>query len=279
MILAMAPVCVAGIKIGIVLLVAWLLYGFSRRGERWLRERWHQDVMATTLFSKVCLIAIGVGTMLLILPILGIPVAGLLAFGGLGGIIVGFAAKDAIANILAGFVLVIDRPFSIREQVYTPDGKLEGWVEAIGWRTTSIRTMDKQLLYVPNHLFSSMVYVNKSRVTHYRIWKTLQIRYQDAKVVPQILESIRAYLKQRPDLDQGEYHFIHLSHLGDSAFSLECRIYVKTSDYRYYYRAMEEILLRMYEIVQECGGSLAYPTQEIHLCDIAQEDARNRKLV
>ena len=96
MILAMAPVCVAGIKIGIVLLVAWLLYGFSRRGERWLRERWHQDVMATTLFSKVCLIAIGVGTMLLILPILGIPVAGLLAFGGLGGIIVGFAAKDAL---------------------------------------------------------------------------------------------------------------------------------------------------------------------------------------
>lgn len=253
------------LQIGIVFAMGWAVYIFSREGERVLLEKWHQDLTTVALFSKVCLLAIIFITILLILPILGIPIGGLLAFGGLGGIVVGFAAKDALSNIFGGIVLAVDRPFKIGEWILTPDGKMEGCVETIGWRITKLRTLDKRVLYVPNNLFSSMIYINRTRITHYRIWKIIALRYEDADKMPAILETIRIYIANRTDLDRNEMNFIHLVDLADSAFNLELRVYVKTADYKKYFQVMEEILLEIYLIVRNEGGELAYPTQTIRM--------------
>lgn len=256
---------IAVLQIGIVFTVAWALYNFSKEGERALLEKWHQDLTTVALFSKICLLTIIFITVLLIFPIFGIPIAGLVAFGGLGGVVVGFAAKDALANIFGGFVLAIDRPFKIGEWILTPDGKMEGCVELIGWRVTKLRTLDKRVLYVPNSLFSSMIYMNRTRITHYRIWKMIGLRYEDVDKMPLILKEIREYLGNRNDLDRGEVNFIHLVDLAESALDLELRVYVKTSDYKKYFQVMEEILLEIYLIIRRAGGELAYPTQTIHV--------------
>ena len=253
------------LQIGIVFAIGWAFYIFSKEGERVLLEKWRQDLTTVALFSKICLLAIIFMTTLLVLPILGIPIGGLLAFGGLGGIAVGFAAKDALSNIFGGIVLAIDRPFKIGEWILTPDGKMEGCVESIGWRVTKLRTLEKRVLYVPNNLFSSMVYMNRTRITHYRIWKIIPLRYEDLDKMSTILDQIRKYIAARTDLDRNEMNFIHLVDLAESAFSLELRVYVKTSDYRKYFQAMEEILLEIYLIVQKAGGELAYPTQTVYL--------------
>jgi MscS family membrane protein len=253
------------LQIGIVFAFAWTLTIFSKEGERVLLEKWHQDLTTVALFSKVCLLGVILASILLILPILGIPIGGLLAFGGLGGIVVGFAAKDALSNIFGGIVLAIDRPFKIGEWILTPDGKMEGCVEAIGWRITKLRTLEKRVLYVPNNLFSSMVYLNRTRITHYRIWKMIGLCYQDVDKMPDILQKIRAYISLRHDLDRSEMNFIHLVDLADSALNLELRVYVKTSDYKKYFQVMEEILLEIYLIIKNAGASLAYPTQTLHI--------------
>lgn len=253
------------IKIGIVFAIAWTFYIFSKEGERVLLERWHQDLTTITLFSKVCLLLIVFVSILLILPILGIPIGGLLAFGGLGGIVVGFAAKDALSNIFGGIILAIDRPFKIGEWIYTTDGKIEGCIESIGWRITKLRTLDKQILYIPNHLFSSITYVNRTRITHYRIWKKFPLRYEDIEKAPLILQEVRKYIMGRTDLDKNEQNFIHLSDLADAGISLELRTYVKTADYKRYFQVMEEVLFAIYEIIHKAGAELAYPTQTVHL--------------
>jgi small-conductance mechanosensitive channel len=80
-----------------------------------------------------------------------------------------------------------------------------------------------------------------------------------------ILKEIREYIANRTDLDRNEMNFIHLVDLAESALNLELRVYVKTSDYKKYFQAMEEILLDIYLMIRKAGGELAYPTQTLYV--------------
>jgi len=77
---------------------------------------------------------------------LGYSISGVLAFGGIGGIAVGFAARDLLANFFGGFMIYMDRPFDVGDWIRSPDQEIEGTVEKIGWRLTTIRTFDKRPL-------------------------------------------------------------------------------------------------------------------------------------
>ena len=100
---------------------------------------------------------------------LGFQVTGLLALGGVGGIAVGFAAKDLLANFFGGLTIYLDRPFSVDEWIRSPDKELEGTVEYISWRPTRIRGFNRNPIYVPNSVFTTIVLENPSRMTHRRI--------------------------------------------------------------------------------------------------------------
>ena len=94
---------------------------------------------------------------IMILQSLGVSVSGLLAFGGVGGIAVGFAARDLLANFLGGLSIFLDRPFAVGTG-FDRRIEIEGTVEDVGWRVTRIRTFDQRLLYVPNSVFSTVAY-------------------------------------------------------------------------------------------------------------------------
>ena len=119
----------------------------------------------------------------MILQSLGVSVSGLLAFGGIGGIAVGFAARDLLANFLGGLSIYLDRPFTVGDWIRSPDREIEGTVEEIGWRMTRIRTFDQRPLYVPNSIFASVALENPSRMNNRRIYETLGIRYEDAACI------------------------------------------------------------------------------------------------
>ena len=104
----------------------------------------------------------------------------MLTFGGVGGLIVGLAAKDLLSNFFGGMMIYFDRPFKVGDWIRSPDRQIEGTVERIGWRMTIIRTFDKRPLYVPNSVFSSIVVENPSRMLNRRINETFGLRYQDA---------------------------------------------------------------------------------------------------
>jgi len=94
---------------------------------------------------------------LVILQNLGFSISGVLAFGGVGGIAVGFAAKDLLANFFGGLTVYMDRPFVVGDWVRSPDKNIEGTVEHIGWRLTryvlltSARCMCPTPLSAPFH--------------------------------------------------------------------------------------------------------------------------------
>ncbi len=110
-------------------------------------------------FSKL---AVGVGLVfggLYLLSILGVDVGPLLAGGAVGGIVLGLALQDTLANVFAGLFMNIDRPVKIGDLIKLETGD-EGFVEEIGWRYTKIRLWSNNLVIVPNLRLSQSVLTN-----------------------------------------------------------------------------------------------------------------------
>jgi len=150
---------------------AYLLCGESPEGG--------PDKGTVDAVSKLIRVSVLIMASLVLLQTLGYSIAGLLAFGGIGGIIVGLAAKDMIANFFGGLGIILDRPFTKGDWIYSTNGEVEGTVEHIGWRHTRVRTFDKRPIYVPNLLFTGRSVVNASRMRHRRIKTVIGIRYED----------------------------------------------------------------------------------------------------
>ena len=76
--------------------------------------------------GKLLRTAIVITSALVILQTLGFSISGVLAFGGIGGIAVGFAAKDMLSNFFGGLMIYLDKPFKRGEWIRSPDRELEG---------------------------------------------------------------------------------------------------------------------------------------------------------
>lgn len=201
---------------------------------------------------------------LIALSAFGVNVTGLLAFGGAGGLIVGLAAKDMVSNLFGGLSIYLDRPFAEGDWIRSPDKDIEGVVEHIGWRRTIIRRFNKNPLYVPNGIFTTIVVENPSRMSHRRIYEMFGVRYLDLEKVPQITEQIRAMLRQDPDIDQSQTIIVNFNRFADS--SLECFIYcfTRTTVWTEYHQVKERILMRIAEIVHAHGADMAFPSQSVY---------------
>jgi small-conductance mechanosensitive channel len=102
-------------------------------------------------FSGVIILAVAI---LLALDVLGINVVPFVAGAGVAGIAIGFAAKDTLSNLIAGILLIIDRPFEVgdRIEVWSAPQNSATWGDVIdiGLRATKIRTTDNIVIIIPN---------------------------------------------------------------------------------------------------------------------------------
>ena len=198
---------------------------------------------------------------------LGFQVTGLLALGGVGGIAVGFAAKDLLANFFGGLTIYLDRPFSVDEWIRSPDKELEGTVEYISWRHTRIRGFNRNPIYVPNSVFTTIVLENPSRMTHRRIRETIGLRYDDFALVAPIVAVIKAMLIAHPDIDSPTTLIVHFNQYGASSLDLLVYTFTKTIVWIEYHAVKQDVLLRIGEIIARHGAEFAFPTQTLHLHD------------
>ena len=195
------------IRVGIVAAIAWFGLRFVASAETVLLRLQRQqnsiepiggklarDETSLAAISKLLRACIFITAALLVLQQLGVSISGLLAFGGVGGLVLGFAAQQLLANFFGGLMLYLERPFKVGDWVRSPEKDIEGTIEDIGWRLTRIRTFDQRPIYVPNSIFNSITVENASRMLNRRIHLTLGIRYQDFQLLPRILADIRALL-------------------------------------------------------------------------------------
>jgi small-conductance mechanosensitive channel len=101
------------------------------------------------LASKLGKVFIVLVAVIAVLQRFNVNVASLVVSLGVGSLAVGLAAQDTLANMFAGFTLMLDRPFKVGDRIQLASGEV-GDVERIGMRATRIRTLDETILVVPN---------------------------------------------------------------------------------------------------------------------------------
>jgi len=196
---------------------------------------------------------------------LGFQITGLLALGGVGGIAVGFAAKDILANFFGGLTIYLDRPFGVGDWIRSPDKSIEGTVEYISWRHTRIRAFNKNPIYVPNSVFTTIVVENPSRMSHRRIKETIGLRYDDFKVVEPIVADIKALLQQHPGIDQTQTLIVNFNQFGASSLDLLIYTFTRTIVWVEYHKVKQDVLIKIGEIIARHGAEIAFPTQTLHV--------------
>lgn len=253
------------------LVIATLTWALIRFVDRVQRRMMHDpktddlDLTTVDAIGRLIRITVLITSGLIILQTLGFSVSGVLAFGGLGGIAVGFAAKDLLSNFFGGLMIFLDRPFGVGDWIRSPDRDIEGTVESLGWRLTTIRTFDKRPLYVPNATFLSIAVENPSRMSHRRIYETIGVRYDDADQVQVVVERVKKMLEQHPDIDSSQTLMVNFNQFGPSSLDFFIYCFTNTTVWTEYHMVKEDVLLKTYDLITELGAQVAFPTQTLHL--------------
>ena len=235
------------LRFGFIWLLVWTLTGSIRQVENVLLapERMNRpmDVTTITAVSKLVRVAIFITAILIVMQSLGYSISGVLAFGGIGGIAVGFAAKDLLANFFGGVIVHLDRPFRVGDWIRSPDRQIEGTVEEIGWRMTTIRTFDKRPLYVPNSVFTTVAVENPSRMFNRRIYETIGVRYADVDAMTRIVEDIRSMLESHSEIDQNQTLIVNFVSFSESSLDIMVYTFTKTTDWVDFHGIKQNVLL------------------------------------
>ena len=256
--------------VGVVVLFAWFLIRLIGEGEEALIAKGQaedQGYDRTTLdvVAKLLRLAVTIIATLVILQTLGVSVAGVLAFGGIGGLALGFAAKDLLANFFGGLMIYLDQPFAVGDWIRSPDREIEGDVEQIGWRQTRIRTFDKRLLYIPNATFTTISVENPSRMSNRRIYETIGIRYDDADKMEPIVHAVEHMLRAHPEIDTAQTLMVNFTTFAPSSLDFFVYTFTKTTDWADYHKVKQDVLLKILEIIASHGAQTAFPTSTIHM--------------
>jgi len=258
---------------GVIVVIAWFLLRLINNAQaNFIQHRKELgeeiDHTTTEAISKLLRVSVIITGILVGLQTLGFSVSGVLAFGGIGGIAVGFAAKDLLSNFFGGLMIYLDRPFAVGDWIRSPDREIEGTVEHIGWRQTRIRTFEARPLYVPNSVFANIAVENPSRMVNRRIKEHVGIRYDDVGEMESITAEIKQMLQQHPEIDNDRVIIVSFDAFAPSSIDFLVYSYTKTTDWVRYHEIKHDVLLKISDIIAKHGAEIAFPTSTLHLPDV-----------
>ncbi len=250
--------------------VAWLLWDFvtvwTRRMRRRITSPEERGTLSLTLLlHRMLKVGIVTTALLSILYLAGVNLSAALAGLGIGGIAVALAAQKTIENLFGGISILTDRVMRVGD--FCRVGETVGTVEDIGLRSTRIRTVERGLISVPNGSLSTANVENLSARDKMRVFCKVGLRYETSRAqLERVLVEVGAMLLKHPRVEASTA-WIRLAKLADSALELEMQAYVLTRDYDDFTAVRENLLLRILDIVDECGTSLAFPSQTVYLSE------------
>jgi MscS family membrane protein len=222
------------------------------------------DAHTAEAISKLLRLTVIITSGLIILQTLGFSISGVLAMGGIGGIAIGFAAKDLLANFFGGLIIYLDRPFTIGDWIRSPDRNIEGTVEKIGWRVTMIRNFESQPIYVPNSIFTNIVVENPSRMVNRRIYETIGLRYSDLESMDKIVSEVTAMLVAHEEIDANKTMIVNFNAFSDSSVDFFVYSFTKTTQWIKFHQVKQDVMLKIAQIIELNKAEIAFPTSSLY---------------
>jgi MscS family membrane protein len=193
----------------------------------------------------------------------GVPVAPLIASLGVGGLAIALAVRPTLENILGGFTLFADKPVRVGD--FCLYGDKLGTVEEIGLRSTRIRSLERTVVTVPNAEFSQMQLENFTRRDYMLFRTTLGLRYETTpEQLRYVLARLRELLIAHPMVSPDPAR-VRFAGFGSYSLDVEIFAYVQSADYNAYMGVLEDLNLRIMDLVEEAGTGFAFPSQTTYL--------------
>lgn len=213
-----------------------------------------------TKLLKVIIIAFGV---VIIIAELGYDVNGLIAGIGLGGLTFALAAQDTASNFFGGVVILLDKPFSVDDWIQTPS--IEGVVEDISFRSTSIRTFSNSLIVVPNSKLSNEPITNWSKMYKRRVQTTIGLTYNTPKeTLETITKEIKEMLSAHPEVNK-ESIVVNFNEFSASSLDIFIQYFTTPTALEAHMQAKQDINFKIMEIVHHNGAGFAFPSTSLYI--------------
>ena len=213
------------------------------------------------LFSKLSKIVIFFVGAMIILQKFEVNITGFIATAGVASLAVALAAKDTVANMISGFLIMVDRPFRINDRIELPDGQI-GDVQEIGLRCTKILTYDNTLLVIPNSDISAARVINHGYPSaNVKLRLKIGVAYgSDMAQVKSILVDIARTNPRVMDEPEPAAYFMSF---GDS--SLDAMLIAWVADYRDRFAITDQINLAIQKRFAQEGIEIPFPQRDVHL--------------
>jgi MscS family membrane protein len=192
---------------------------------------------------------------------LGLNVTGLIASLSIGGLALGLAAQDTLANLFGAVAVLVDRPFRVGDRIQIDN--LDGVVESIGFRSTRVRNLDGHLITVPNKTMGNATITNVAMRPNIRTLMTIGVTYDTSPAkVKRATEVLGEIYRAHPmTLDV----WISFDKFADAALNISVIHWWNGTVYKDYLAGMQELNLQIKERFDAEGISFAFPTQTIYV--------------
>lgn len=210
---------------------------------------------------KVILLLIAV---LSVLTNCGVNVNSIMASLGIGGVALAFASQDTIANFFGSVSIIIDRPFIVGDLVKTSSA--EGTVDAIGFRSTRIRTANKTVITIPNSVLAKDSVENFSKRNTRKVVQTIGLTYSTtADQMESIMADLRASISEIEGVSRRDGVSAEFCDFADSSLNVEIVYYTSKTDRAFYMATRRRVNLAIMRIVEKRGLSFAFPSTSLYI--------------
>jgi MscS family membrane protein len=220
-----------------------------------------------SLVGRILKVVVVVIAAITALGAMGLPIASLLAGLGIGGIALAFGAQKTVENLFGAIALGVDQPLREGDFVKVEDNVL-GTVEAIGLRSTRVRTLDRTMVTLPNGRLSEMRIETFAARDRCRLFATIGVVYDtSAAQLRAVLEGFEQTLRSHPQV-WTENVAVRFIGFGASSLDIEVMSWFTTPSWDEFKVIRQQVLIGFMEVVEKAGTAFAYPTQTIHVASL-----------
>ncbi|MFO0602239.1 MAG: mechanosensitive ion channel family protein [Polyangiales bacterium] len=249
----------SALLLGAVFWAAWRGIEVAARAvaaSSWAAEQ-TGSVTVLPLLAKAARVALSTLGVVAVLSALGYPVASLLAGLGIGGLALALAAQKTGEHLIGSVAIGFDQPFQVGDLVKVDDQT--GRVEAVGLRSTRIRTFDRSVISFPNGKLADLRTENLSARDRFRVATTLGLAPStDAATLRAVLAEVRALLEAHPKLAD-DAPWVSLLRVGALAIEVEVAAWFRTTDMEEFLAIRSEVLLGCLDVIERHRAQLAAP--------------------
>ena len=211
---------------------------------------------------KILILILGAAA---VLELWGIKIGPIIAGLGLFGVAVALGAQDLFKNLISGILVLVEKRFKMGDWIQV-EGVIEGVVEKIGFRSTTIRKFDKSLAIIPNFQFAENAVINLSQTTNWRIRWSITLQYNTTvDQLKKVREEIEKYIKESEDFNINLGVAVRIEKFSDSSIDLLVRCFTASDSWTNWLEVKERLAIAIKQIVENNGASFAFPSQSIYV--------------